>query len=111
METIGDCYVAVSGLPEPRKDHAVAMCRFAWECLLEMDQLMEKLYADLGGSDTLDLKMRIGIHSGPVTAVSTDTSLLLKAPSAIPHPIYVSSIVLKLSGSVKRQKAALSTFW
>jgi hypothetical protein len=30
VETIGDCgYVAVCGLPEPRKDHAVIMARFA----------------------------------------------------------------------------------
>jgi len=25
VETVGDCYVAVTGLPNPRKDHAVAM--------------------------------------------------------------------------------------
>jgi class 3 adenylate cyclase len=29
VETIGDCYVAVCGLPDPRKDHAVVMARFA----------------------------------------------------------------------------------
>jgi class 3 adenylate cyclase len=33
VETIGDCYVAVTGLPEARKDHAVVMARFANECL------------------------------------------------------------------------------
>jgi class 3 adenylate cyclase len=33
VETIGDCYVAVTGLPEARKDHAVVMARFAYECL------------------------------------------------------------------------------
>jgi class 3 adenylate cyclase len=25
VETVGDCYVAVCGLPEPRQDHAVIM--------------------------------------------------------------------------------------
>jgi class 3 adenylate cyclase len=33
VETVGDCYVAVAGLPEARKDHAIVMCRFAQECL------------------------------------------------------------------------------
>ena len=27
VETIGDCYVAVCGLPDHRKDHAVVMAR------------------------------------------------------------------------------------
>ena len=34
VETIGDSYVAVCGLPEPRKDHAVVMARFSGESRL-----------------------------------------------------------------------------
>lgn len=29
VETVGDCYVAVAGIPEPRDDHALAIARFA----------------------------------------------------------------------------------
>jgi class 3 adenylate cyclase len=67
VETIGDCYVAVAGLPNPRKDHAVAMARFARECMHRMLQLTRKLEVVLG-PDTADLTMRFGLHSGPVTA-------------------------------------------
>jgi len=67
VETIGDCYVACTGLPEPRPDHAVAMSQFALECLDRMHVLVKKLEVHLG-PDTADLAMRIGIHSGPVTA-------------------------------------------
>jgi class 3 adenylate cyclase len=67
VETIGDCYVAVTGLPDPRKDHAIAMARFARDCLHKMHRLTKKLERTLG-PDTADLDMRIGLHSGPVTA-------------------------------------------
>ena len=67
VETVGDCYVAVTGLPDPRKDHAVVMARFARDCLYKMHSLTRKLEVVLG-PDTADLDMRIGIHSGPVTA-------------------------------------------
>lgn len=43
-----DCYVAVTGLPEPRKDHAVAMARFARDCLVKMRYLCKKLEVTLG---------------------------------------------------------------
>lgn len=67
VETIGDCYVAVTGLPEPSKDHAVTMCRFSRDCLQAMDILTKKLESTLG-PDTGELSMRFGLHSGPVTA-------------------------------------------
>jgi class 3 adenylate cyclase/hemoglobin-like flavoprotein len=67
VETIGDCYVAVTGLPEPRKDHATVMTRFAKDLLKTMSLLTTKLEIELG-PDTGDLAMRIGLHSGPVTA-------------------------------------------
>jgi class 3 adenylate cyclase len=36
VETIGDCYVAVVGLPTPRAHHAVVMARFAADCRAKM---------------------------------------------------------------------------
>jgi class 3 adenylate cyclase len=66
VETVGDCYVAVVGLPDPRKDHAVVMARFARQCLYQLSKLLKLLEESLG-PDTADLGMRIGLHSGPVT--------------------------------------------
>jgi len=60
-------YVAVAGLPSPRKDHAVVMTRFARDCLYRFVELMKDLEVTLG-PDTTDLGMRFGLHSGPVTA-------------------------------------------
>jgi class 3 adenylate cyclase len=67
VETIGDCYVAVAGLPEPCEDHAIVMARFASACRHKMKDIVKVLEVSLG-PDTADLAMRIGLHSGPVTA-------------------------------------------
>ena len=67
VETIGDCYVAVSGLPEPRADHAAVMSKFAKDIMSAMHKLTRDLEVTLG-PDTGDLGLRIGLHSGPVTA-------------------------------------------
>ncbi|CAJ1964614.1 unnamed protein product [Cylindrotheca closterium] len=67
VETVGDCYVAVTGLPEPRKDHACIMAGFARECVDRFGELVGVLETTLG-PDTGDLGIRVGIHSGPVTA-------------------------------------------
>lgn len=67
VETVGDCYVAVCGLPEPRKDHAVVMALFARDCMKKMKELVRELEVTLG-PDTADLANRFGLHSGPCTA-------------------------------------------
>lgn len=41
-------YVAVCGLPDPRSDHAVAMCRFAHACMGRMQALVFRLEVILG---------------------------------------------------------------
>jgi Adenylate and Guanylate cyclase catalytic domain len=43
VETIGDCYVAVVGLPTPRQHHAVVMARFARDCREQMTALTVEL--------------------------------------------------------------------
>ena len=59
--------VAVVGLPEPNPDHGVVMARFANDILLKMDHLTKVLEVTLG-PDTAALGLRVGLHSGPVTA-------------------------------------------
>ncbi|CAB9521527.1 Receptor-type guanylate cyclase gcy [Seminavis robusta] len=67
VETVGDCYVAVCGLPDPRHDHSVAMCRFGRDIMSKMRVLTKELEVRLG-PDTGELALRIGMHSGPVIA-------------------------------------------
>jgi class 3 adenylate cyclase len=67
VETIGDCYVAATGLPEHQADHALIMIRFARRCLYQLHKVVQQLDRQLGPG-TADLAMRFGLHSGPVTA-------------------------------------------
>jgi class 3 adenylate cyclase len=64
---IGDCYLAVVGLPTPQKYHASIMAKFASDCRSKLNILVTELELTLGDG-TSDLKLRIGLHSGPVTA-------------------------------------------
>ena len=60
IKTIGDCYMMVGGLPEPRPDHAVAVA----EAALAIGGRLK----DGGDRGTPPLSLRIGIHTGPVVA-------------------------------------------
>jgi class 3 adenylate cyclase len=68
VETIGDSYVAVTGLPESQDDHAIIMSSFALECRKIMKDVTQTLERELGPDTADDLSLRIGLHSGPVTA-------------------------------------------
>jgi class 3 adenylate cyclase len=105
VETIGDCYVAATGLvsehiinnhivigivfysyvfvsksfdrirqPDPMQNHAVVMARFAFDCLKTTADLTTQLTSTLG-IETADLKLRIGLNSGPTTAGGKSASI------------------------------------
>jgi guanylate cyclase len=59
IKTIGDCYMVAAGVPDPRPDHAVALCAFG----LRMQQML--LDRQFCGRT---LRFRVGINSGPVVA-------------------------------------------
>jgi class 3 adenylate cyclase len=60
IKTIGDCYMAVCGLPRPCPDHAERMARMA----LRIAESTQKYGEEKG----MNLQLRIGINSGPVVA-------------------------------------------
>lgn len=67
VETIGDQYVAVAGIPEQRTDHAIAMTKFAMDVRTKVQVLTRQLKDRLGDGTDL-LSIQIGIHSGEVVA-------------------------------------------
>ncbi|KQS30334.1 uncharacterized protein Dere_GG19448, isoform D [Drosophila erecta] len=58
IKILGDCYYCVSGLPEPRKDHA--------KCAVEMGLDMIDAIATVVEATDVILNMRVGIHTGRV---------------------------------------------
>ena len=59
--------VAVTGIPDPQPDHALIMVKFARDCMAKTRDVVADLAGRLG-EDTLNLDMRVGIHSGHTTA-------------------------------------------
>jgi Adenylate and Guanylate cyclase catalytic domain len=57
----------VCGLPEANARHAVVMVVFASSIRQQFNRLVSEMATQLG-PDTQDLALRIGLHSGPVTA-------------------------------------------
>jgi adenylate cyclase len=60
IKTIGDAYMAVAGVPTPAEDHAERAAHAALDMLEALDEL--------NGRNGCALRLRIGLHSGPVMA-------------------------------------------
>jgi class 3 adenylate cyclase/CheY-like chemotaxis protein len=60
IKTMGDAYMLAGGVPLPRRDHALAVGHMA----VEMQQAMAHMHAP----DGTPLRLRVGIHTGPLTA-------------------------------------------
>ena len=60
IKTIGDSYMLVGGVPEPRVDHAVAVVEVGFAMLDAMDSFNR--------AHGTQLQIRIGVNSGPVVA-------------------------------------------
>lgn len=58
IKILGDCYYCVSGLPDPRSDHA--------HCTVEMGLDMIDAIASVVEATDVHLNMRVGIHTGRV---------------------------------------------
>jgi class 3 adenylate cyclase len=60
IKTIGDCYMVAAGLPEKRADHVEAIARMGLGMLAAIVRINRE--------DGHDLRLRIGVHTGPVVA-------------------------------------------
>ncbi|MGA2298808.1 MAG: adenylate/guanylate cyclase domain-containing protein [FCB group bacterium] len=60
IKTIGDCYMAASGIPIPNKDHAEAAALFAIEVMQKIDGYKTE--------EGTEIRFRTGIACGPVVA-------------------------------------------
>lgn len=102
IKTMGDCYLAVGGLPEPFEDHA--------ERVIDLASAMISATSD-GGSFP-NLRLRVGVHSGPVAGGvigsrrfaydvwgdTVNTASRLQT-SGVPGRIHVSEATKKLTSS------------
>ena len=60
IKTIGDAYMVAAGVPEENADHAMTMFRFAQDMLRSLEEY--------NLANNSQMKIRIGISSGPVVA-------------------------------------------
>jgi class 3 adenylate cyclase len=60
IKTIGDCYMAVAGVPEKRADHAAALAEMALKMVERLKQFNQ--------SRRTALQIRVGLNTGPVVA-------------------------------------------
>ena len=67
VETIGDCYMAVTGLPDKDENQVLNMIRFSC-VMIEIFQSVQDMFCTDLDESVRRLNLRIGIHCGNVTA-------------------------------------------
>ncbi len=60
IKTTGDCYMVVSGVPQPRPDHLEALAKFALDLTATLDGMTD--------SNGRAVSLRVGLANGPVVA-------------------------------------------
>ena len=109
VETIGDCYVAVTGLPKPQEQHAVIMAKFAADCMTALSGMMHVLVEKLG-SDTANLSMRFGLHS-----VSSRNTIcfhnMLARHFILSNWVHSLTTGTSYRRSIERRSCSLSVVW
>ena len=92
VETIGDCYMASSGLLVENEDHARQLVQFA-QCMLESAQAVRN------PATGEPVQIRVGIHSGRVmVSGSCSAQPVAKLPCLLPTHVLPMLIVLTPSG-------------
>jgi len=69
IKTIGDGYMAVGGVPDPRRDHV--------EAVAELALALPRIVAELPAQNGVTLALRVGMDTGPLVAGVIGTSKLV----------------------------------
>nr|XP_034336645.1 guanylate cyclase soluble subunit beta-2 [Crassostrea gigas] len=68
VETIGDAYMVVSGVPEARDDHAIRMSNMGLDMIQETNHVINPVSQKC-------IQIRVGIHTGPVVSGVVGTNM------------------------------------
>jgi guanylate cyclase, other len=89
VETIGDSYLIVSGVPERTENHAIEIVEMGFEMLNLIVTIKNPL-------DKSPLKIRLGAHSGPVVGVSINSIILFYFKAKITFLLLIQRVLLVL---------------